>query len=168
MEFNYDDIRPYNDSEVDSVLGRLVNDEEFLRAIKELRFRWIPGWLFPLVKKVISSRLSRHIAEIHSVHDFQLIIERYLSHCLLDSSRELEVNVEQALQPRRSYLFMSNHRDIAMDPAICNLACHRMGLGTFRIAIGDNLLTKPFASDLMRLNKSFIDKRNVESRREKL
>jgi hypothetical protein len=63
---------------------------------------------------------------------------------------------------------MSNHRDIAMDPAICNLACHRMGLGTFRIAIGDNLLTKPFASDLMRLNKSFIVKRSVEGRREKM
>jgi len=168
VEFNYDDIRPYNDSEVDAVLKRLVIDEEFLRAIKELRLKWIPGWSFSLVKKLISNRLSRRISEIHNIHDFQLTIERYLSHCLLDTSRELEVNVEQALQPRRSYLFMSNHRDIAMDPAICNLACNRMGLGTFRIAIGDNLLTKPFASDLMRLNKSFIVKRNVESRREKL
>ncbi|MFX4228078.1 MAG: 1-acyl-sn-glycerol-3-phosphate acyltransferase [Porticoccaceae bacterium] len=168
MEYNYDDIRPYNDSEVDSVLKRLVCDDEFLRAIKELRFKWVPNWLFPLAKKFISSRLSRRISEIHNVHDFQLTIERYLSRCLLDTSRELEVSVEQALQPQKSYLFMSNHRDIAMDPAICNLACHRMGLGTFRIAIGDNLLTKPFASDLMRLNKSFIVKRNVESRREKL
>mgnify|MGYP003135864038 CR=1 FL=1 len=168
VEFNYDDIRPYNDSEVGPVLARLIGDEEFLRAIKELRLKWVPNWLFPLAKKFISSRLSRRISEIHNVHDFQLTIERYLSRCLLDTSRELEVSVEQALQPQKSYLFMSNHRDIAMDPAICNLACHRMGLGTFRIAIGDNLLTKPFSSDLMRLNKSFIVKRNVESRREKL
>jgi hypothetical protein len=168
VEFNYDDIRPYNDSEVETVLKRLVNDEEFLRAIKELRLKWVPNWLFPVVKRFISSRLSGRISEIHNVHDFQLNIERYLSRCLLDTSRELEVNVEQALHPKKSYLFMSNHRDIAMDPAICNLACHRMGLGTFRIAIGDNLLTKPFASDLMRLNKSFIVKRSVEGRREKL
>ena len=168
MEFNYDDIRPYNDSEVSAVLTRLINDDEFLLAVKELRLKWMPNWLFPLVKKFISARLSRRISQIQNVHDFQLTVERYLSHCLLDTSRELEVNVEQALSPKKSYLFMSNHRDIAMDPAICNLACHRMGLGTFRIAIGDNLLTKPFASDLMRLNKSFIVKRSVESRREKI
>jgi len=167
VEFNYDDIRPYNDSEVSTVLARLITDDEFLLAVKELRFRWLPGWLFPFAKKIISSRLSRRISQIHNVHDFQLSVERYLSHCLLDTSRELEVNVEQALHPKKSYLFMSNHRDIAMDPAICNLACHRMGLGTFRIAIGDNLLTKPFSSDLMRLNKSFIVKRSVEGRREK-
>jgi hypothetical protein len=37
-----------------------------------------------------------------------------------------------------------------------------------RIAIGDNLLRKPYASDLMRVNRSFIVKRSVTSRRDKL
>jgi len=37
-----------------------------------------------------------------------------------------------------------------------------------RIAIGDNLLTKPWVSDLMRLNKSFIVKRSVSGPRELL
>ena len=55
-----------------------------------------------------------------------------------------------------------------LDPAICNLFLHRAGLDTFRIAIGDNLLKKPYSSDLMRLNKSFIVKRGIENRREKL
>lgn len=168
MEFNFDDIRPYNDSEVSPVLARLVQDEEFLRAIKELRMKWVPNWLFPLAKIYLSNRLTQRVAKIHNVHDFQLRIERYLSRCLLDTTRELEINTEQALDPKKSYLFMSNHRDIVMDPAICNLVCHQMGLGTFRIAIGDNLLSKPFSSDLMRLNKSFIVKRGIENRREKL
>jgi hypothetical protein len=87
VEFNYDDIRPYNDSEVSEVLSRLVSDDEFLRAIKELRLKWMPNWLFPFVKKMISSRLSGRVSQIHNVHDFQLTIERYLSHCLLDTSR---------------------------------------------------------------------------------
>ena len=39
---------------------------------------------------------------------------------------------------------------------------------TVRIAIGDNLLRKPYASDLMRVNRSFIVKRSVTSRRDKL
>ncbi len=39
---------------------------------------------------------------------------------------------------------------------------------TPRIAIGDNLLQRPFVSDLMRLNKSFIVRRSLTGRREKL
>jgi hypothetical protein len=49
-----------------------------------------------------------------------------------------------------------------------NLALSDAGMETVRIAIGDNLLSKPFASDLMRVNRSFIVKRSVVGRREKL
>ena len=55
-----------------------------------------------------------------------------------------------------------------MDPAFTNYALHRGGYETARIAIGDNLLTKPWVSDLMRLNKSFIVKRSVSGPRELL
>ena len=68
----------------------------------------------------------------------------------------------------RPYLFISNHRDIAMDPAFVNWVLYQNGFKTLRIAIGDNLLTKPFASDLMRLNKCFIVNRSATSPREKL
>jgi hypothetical protein len=45
---------------------------------------------------------------------------------------------------------------------------YHAGLPTPRIAIGDNLLQKPFVSDLMRLNKSFIVHRSISGRREKM
>ena len=48
-----------------------------------------------------------------------------------------------------------------MDPAYANYALHRAGANTLAIAIGDNLLSKPWVADLMRLNKSFVVKRNV-------
>lgn len=168
MEYDFSDIRPYNDDEVIQVLERLIHDNEFLNAIRLLRIKWMPGWFFPLAKPFITRQLKKRASLVSNVHDFQLSVERYLTRCMLDTSSELEVSVDQALNPRKNYLFMSNHRDIAMDPAICSLVCHQTGLGTMRIAIGDNLLSKPFVSDLMRLNKSFIVKRNVESRREKL
>ena len=63
-------------------------------------------------------------------------------------------------------LFISNHRDIAMDPAFVNWGLHTCGLETVRIAIGDNLLRKPCATELMRLNKSFIVKRSAKGPRE--
>jgi glycerol-3-phosphate O-acyltransferase len=51
-----------------------------------------------------------------------------------------------------------------MDPAFVNYALHHTGQGTCQIAIGDNLLKKPFVTDLMRLNKSFIVHRSLKGR----
>ena len=48
-----------------------------------------------------------------------------------------------------------------MDSGLMNFAIHRAGHETSRIAVGDNLLGKPFAADLMRLNKSFVVERSV-------
>ncbi len=45
-----------------------------------------------------------------------------------------------------------------------NFARYQRGPETLRIAIGDNLLSKEFASHLMRLNKSFIVKRSEKGR----
>jgi hypothetical protein len=62
-------------------------------------------------------------------------------------------------------VYLSNHRDIVMDPAYANYALRRAGANTLAIAIGDNLLSKPWIADLMRLNKSFVVKRNVSGPR---
>ncbi|MDF5295506.1 1-acyl-sn-glycerol-3-phosphate acyltransferase, partial [Vibrio parahaemolyticus] len=70
------------------------------------------------------------------------------------------------LDKNTSYLFVSNHRDIAMDPALVNYGLYQSGHRTVRIAIGDNLLKKPCATELMRLNKSFIVKRSAKAPRE--
>ncbi len=70
------------------------------------------------------------------------------------------------LDPNQSCLFVSNHRDIAMDPAMVNWCLYQEKMGTVRIAIGDNLLKKPCATELMRLNKSFIVKRSAKGPRE--
>jgi hypothetical protein len=55
-----------------------------------------------------------------------------------------------------------------MDPALVNWALYNGGFDTVRIAIGDNLVKKPFVGDLMRINKSFIVKRSVSGPREML
>jgi len=72
------------------------------------------------------------------------------------------------LDPNTAYLFVSNHRDITLDPAFVNYALFNDNRETLRVAIGDNLLSKPYVSDLMRLNKCFIVKRSVTAPREML
>ncbi|CAM5222808.1 hypothetical protein ALON55S_04882 [Alishewanella longhuensis] len=55
-----------------------------------------------------------------------------------------------------------------MDPALVNWSLHQQGFDTLRIAIGDNLLRKACATELMKLNKSFIVKRGAKGPREML
>jgi len=85
-----------------------------------------------------------------------------------ETTTSLTVSGLEHLDDDQRYLFVSNHRDIAMDPAFINWVLYHNNHKTLRIAIGDNLLTKPYVSDLMRLNKSFIVNRSASAPREKL
>lgn len=162
------DIRPYRDAEVPQVLERLLLDPEFLIAVARLRVgsaaRLVPALWRPLVRYF----LARELRSVDDVHGMQMVVKGYLEKMIEDTTGGLTVSGLDNLDPARAHLFMSNHRDIAMDPALTNYALHRGGHQTIRIAIGDNLLTKPWVSDLMRLNKSFIVKRSVSGPRELL
>jgi hypothetical protein len=112
--------------------------------------------------------LRGELRGVRDVSGFQLVIERYMSRMIEDSTAGFSVSGLERLDRGQAYLFMSNHRDITLDPAFTNYALFHNGFDTVRIAIGDNLLTKPYVSDLMRLNKSFIVKRSARGPREML
>lgn len=61
-------------------------------------------------------------------------------------------------------MFISNHRDIVLDASFLNVMLVDVGYGMTQIAIGDNLLIRPWIETLVRLNNSFIVKRNVPVR----
>ncbi len=162
------EIRPYRDEEVRSVLARLLADEEFLQAVVAYRFprlaRIAPGLLRALTARI----LARRVSSFNNVDDFQFSLESWFDRMIADTTDGLSWNGINTLNPGRAYLFVSNHRDIAMDSGFLNYALHAEGHRTSRIAIGDNLLKKPYATDLMRLNKSFVVKRSAKGVREQL
>lgn len=162
------DIRPYRDEEVPEVLARLLRDPELLDSLAVLRLPWLSRALPGLARALVRISLKRKLRGVADVHGMQMVIKGYLEGMIDSTSGGLSVSGLDALDKSRAYLFMSNHRDIAMDPAFTNYALHREGHQTVRIAIGDNLLTKPWVSDLMRLNKSFLVKRSVSGPRELL
>jgi len=165
---HFDDIRPYNDAEFEKIFARLLGEREFVDTLASMKFsrlfRWVPWLLRPLIRRT----MKRAFINVSSVGDFQALMDVQLRKLLARDNSQFTVRGLEKLDPRQSYLFISNHRDIAMDPALTILALHQQGMDSVRIAIGDNLLTKPFVSDLMRLNKSFIVRRSVVGRREKL
>ncbi|NWC11077.1 1-acyl-sn-glycerol-3-phosphate acyltransferase [Pseudomonas agarici] len=164
----FDAIRPYNDSEVPAVLARLLGDKAFLDILTHFRFPRLAdafGWL---LRPLIAYRLRREFAGVKCVASLQDKIEVYVDNTIERATDGVTYTGVEQFKSGSAYLFLANHRDIVMDPAFVNYAVYHAGLPTPRIAIGDNLLQKPFVSDLMRLNKSFIVHRSITGRREKM
>lgn len=154
------DIRPYDDSEIPPVLESLIADDELVAAVAGLKLKsWQKSckWLFyPIIRLM----LRRQLRNVSTVMDFQHIVKHYLDGMIDRTTTGFTVSGLDALDPDKPYLFMSNHRDIALDPAFLNYALYHNKHDTVRIAIGDNLLAKPYVSDLMRINKCFIVNRS--------
>ncbi|MBK8186135.1 MAG: 1-acyl-sn-glycerol-3-phosphate acyltransferase [Cellvibrio sp.] len=164
----FDDIRPYYDHEVRPTLDRILADPELVHAVTHLTFPKTKKWLGWLWRPLVRAKLKNEVASVKDVNSFQQIVEKYLSKMIRSRVKAVTVSGLDKLDRAKPYLFISNHRDIAMDPAFVNWVLFHNQSNTLRIAIGDNLLTKPFAADLMRLNKSFIVNRSAKAPREKL
>lgn len=169
---DFDDIRPYNDSEVPAALARLIADPELMDVLLSRQFplltKVVPDLFNFLARPFLSRSLHNLTRDVSKVSDFQEHMTKRLREVLDRTTDNYQFSGLDNLDLDRAYLFMSNHRDIALDPALVNLGLSIAKRNTVRIAIGDNLLSKPFASDLMRVNRSFIVKRSVTGRRDKL
>ena len=157
----FDDIRPYRDDELASVLAALADNGEFVSlAARVVAGRWaqrLPGVVNPVVRTMVRRRARR----LGSIAELQSLISRYVERLLHATSDGMTVEGLDGLEGTGPYLFISNHRDIALDPMLLNYAIWRQGHATTQIAIGDNLLGTGFRGDLMRLNKAFVIRRGV-------
>lgn len=163
----YIEIRPYRDQEVSAVIADLVADDEFIDTLMALRGNKVARWL-PSVARFFARRfLHNQIAGVETVEGFQRLVKPRLDRVVASTSIFSSSGIE-ALTPTDSYLFISNHRDIVMDSAYANIVLVEQGHRTAQIAIGDNLLQKPWVSHLMRINKSFIVKRNLSGPKQQL
>ena len=158
------EIRPYRDHEIRPVLERLMEEREFLDSMAAFQSRRLARWLPGLLRFLISRRLRRFIASVDDVQSMQQVVALYMEKTVRTTTWGLSQTGLENLRPDQSYVFVSNHRDIVMDPAFTNLLLHRAGFTTVQIGVGDNLLTKPFVADLMRVNKSFIVHRSLKGR----
>ncbi len=160
----YQSIRPYRDDEVEAVLQRLVRDDECISALTRYQFPRASGPLGWLLRPLVRIAVAARVGEIESIDGFQQLVADYMQKMIGRTTTRVSCSGIERLDPNEAYLFVSNHRDIAMDPAFVNWVRYKAGMSTVRIAIGDNLLRKPYVSDLMRLNKSFIVNRSAKGR----
>ena len=161
----YKNIRPYNDSEVPKIIESLVSDPSVLNALMGLQF---PGIIskIPLLKFFVKQKLYSKSKIINTVDDYQLLFKGLMEKVIQESISTFSVNGLEGLHKDTSYLFISNHRDITLDAALLAFNLHQSNFKTFNIAVGNNLMEETWASDLFRLNKSFIIQRSGSSKKE--
>lgn len=164
----FDDIRPCRDDEAHQELAKIANDESLISGIVRLRYPRLRNWMGPILRWRVRAYIRQALSKINSIEDFQLQVAKAVEKMIATTTDGVAFKGFEKLDPKQGYLFMSNHRDISLDPALIDYALHSFHSDTVRIAIGDNLLRMPAATALMRLNKSFIVKRSVSSVREKL
>lgn len=149
----FDDIRPFNDAEVQEAMSRLMQQPEFDLALT---------MLFP---EMDEHQWRPLLQSIKTVHDFQSkIIASVVLKIAEDTTAGLSISGLEHLDTSKPYLFISNHRDIVLDSAFLNYLLFTSGFDTTQIAIGSNLLKRPWIEDLVKLNKNFIVQRNIPAR----
>lgn len=151
---NFDDIRPLNNDEVKDAIEELVANEDFERA-----FRYIKPDL-DWNQFVAAMRSCKTKEEFKSTlaYDAVMTVAKNTTFSLGISGRS------RLPEGKPACTFISNHRDIVLDASFLNVMLYDVGYGMTQVAIGDNLLIRPWIKTLVRLNNSFIVKRGVSVR----
>lgn len=147
---DFSDIAPYEGAQVQEKVRSLVKEPGFLHAV---------GYTMP---KEDIPVLIEEMLKIKNTHDFQIdIMVPFLEMIEKTTTSGISLGGIKYVNPNISYTYITNHRDIVLDASFLNLALTRRGIPSTEVAIGNNLLVFDWIEDLVRLNKSFIVKRNT-------
>lgn len=152
--YNFDDIRPLHDSEVSGVIEELIKLDSLQMAMRYI----LPSLDWEAFTAKL--RLCKTKEQFKTIISYDLVytIAKFTTTSLTISGGERI--------SRDSCTFISNHRDIVLDSAFLNVLLYDIGHGLTQIAIGDNLLIHPWIKPVVRLNNSFIVKRNLSVRQQ--
>lgn len=150
QEFDFSDIAPYDDSVFHEKMEQLVKEPGFLHAVN-----------YTMPKDDVPV-LINELLKIDNKYDFQTqIMFPFLEMLAKTTTSGITLGGLKYHNPGINYTYITNHRDIVLDASFLNLAFLRKGISTSEVAIGNNLLIFDWINDLVRLNKSFIVKRNT-------
>jgi hypothetical protein len=148
----FSDIAPLSGTEATQALVRLRNSRDWVQEL---------GRLIPLED---AERICGKWEQVSDVRGFQNEVVKPFLHSLMAATTDgvtwnaAEGALDQGL------LYLTNHRDIVLDPSLVNVALLEHGRGSTEIGIGSNLLGSDWVSDLVRLNRCFIVERSGSAR----
>lgn len=152
----FESICSFADQHVEPILKELSSNKELKSILNGLFFD-------SAVNSPEISEWFHELGKLNSIEAFQSWIQSRIFPLIEASYNNLTVEGIDQLDPDRAYIFISNHRDIVMDPLLLNLTLRENGFSSAHCAIGDNLLVSPIANNLARLNLCFKVIRSLKS-----
>ncbi|MDY5969982.1 MAG: 1-acyl-sn-glycerol-3-phosphate acyltransferase [Bacteroidales bacterium] len=142
MDFSH--FAPYKDEEVPAAIANVVKNELFSTIVRQLN---------PILDP---KDVKNAFLKISTVDEFQHhIMLPLILHVLRSTTDEFTISGLEQLSRDESYLFIANHRDIALDAAILSIQLLRHSYKVPAVSFGDNLITNPYVKTLTRLNRMF-------------
>ncbi len=149
----YNDIRPLLPNEVSEAVERLIAEPMLKQAFEV--FKTGMTW----------EQLTAVLRSCTSVNDFkEKISYPLLKQVMKMSCTSVDYTMSHELSKEKAYTYISNHRDIILDSAFLSVLLHEKGYVFPEVAIGDNLLIFPWVETLVKINGSFLVRRNLQGR----
>ena len=144
MDQNFDELRPYYDSEMPAAIRR-VAASPYLPAIS--------AFLFP---EKPEEEVRQLLLKSQNTLDFQKNIMLPAIHSIVDqTSSGLGCSGVDSLKDGTKRMFIANHRDILLDAAILQILLLDNGMDTSEITFGSNLMKGELVVDIGKMNKMF-------------
>ena len=154
VSYNFDDIRPLNNDEVKDAIEALVTNEDFERAFRYIK----PDVNWKEFSETMRSFKTKEDFKSKLAYEAVMMVANKTTFSLTISGRS------RLPKDKKPCTFISNHRDIVLDASFLNVMLYDVGYGMTQVAIGDNLMIRPWIETLVRLNNSFIVKRGFSVR----
>lgn len=146
----FQDIAPYDDAQYREKIAALVREPGFEHAVR---------WVLP---DVDYAAFTDSLLKVSNQHDFQYdIMGPFLEMLVKTTTSGLTCDGLENYRTDEAYTVITNHRDIVLDASLLNLCFIRRKMPITQVAIGNNLLIYEWIADLVKLNRSFIVKRDV-------
>lgn len=161
----YKDIAPYRGQDVRDAIKRVLENKD---AMYKMLASLGPAETAEQQKKLSDSAayIAGILEKVETYDDFQQRITAgiFLPIIIQKSVNTFSFSGTEHTSKDLAYLFMSNHRDIVLDCALIDLALLKGDRMPCEMAIGDNLLTNQFVTDLFKLNGGVTVRRTLPMR----
>jgi 1-acyl-sn-glycerol-3-phosphate acyltransferase len=149
-KYNFDDIRPLNEDEVEGAIEELAASEGLKNAVKYI----MPDLNWDEFTKKM--RQCKTKEQFKTTLAYQMVMQ-----VAKKTTFSLTISGRSRVPKDIPSTFISNHRDIVLDAGFLNTLLMDIGQGMTQIAIGDNLLIHPWIELVVRLSNSFIVRRKM-------
>lgn len=166
MDQKFENIRAYQDKDLPVVIKRLVRSRWFIRNCRMMIFPKLPSFLNRIFEKGLQIFLYFRLTPIKTIFDLhkEIFIDRVVRDIIFKTTNGIHFSGLENLDPSKPYLFVSNHRDISLDPILLNYILCSNGFPPAEIGFGNNLMFNKPLTDLIRIYGSFIINRDLPKR----